>query len=793
MSTSLRVLIVEDSENDAMLLLRELRRDGRQVTYQRVDTPEGMLAALDGPMWDVIIADYSMPLFSGAAALTMARVCAVDVPFILVSGQIGEETAVEAMKAGANDYLFKGDLRRLVPAVERELKDAAERCAARAVERQLRKRDAQLADAQRLARLGTWHLDLRNNVGTWSDEARRILGGEPEQPAPTYQDFLAFLNVDDRALFKASLDTRGVTKIKHDYRVANPEAAVQFVHVRGDIIRDAGGLVLEATGMIQDVTERKLAEDALRNANNALAAATGLADAANRAKSDFLANMSHEIRTPLTAILGFSEMLLLPENKSVGRAECVQTIRRNANHLLKLINEILDLSKIESGKMTVETIRADLLELMTHVVSIVQRMIAEKSISFDITFAGAIPRYFQTDPTKLRQILLNLLGNAVKFTPSGRVGMRVRSETAGDRTQLSIDVTDSGIGMTEEQLGRLFQPFTQADESTTRQFGGTGLGLLISRRLARMLGGDVDVVSTPGAGSTFTVWIETEAIADVEMLDSHAEPENPPVSAPEPWEDIVLTGRVLLVEDGVDNRRLLSTHLTSAGCELVTAEDGEAAVRHARAETFDLILMDMQMPVMDGYTATAELRRLGITTPIVALTANAMAADRSRCMASGCTEYLSKPISRECLLRTVSQYLGQPGARSVGGSPEPAPVGIAIGEAPESAGQIRSEYASVPKMRKLIGDFVGELGTQVRSMTDWLDQKDLRSLQRAAHQLKGAGGGYGFPQITETAGLLEASIVETQPGTAIAGRLTDLVQLIRRVEGYELAFEKPAA
>jgi len=793
MSTSLRVLIVEDSDNDTKLLLRELRRDGRHVTYQRVDTPAGMLAALDAQAWDVIIADYSMPLFSGTAALTMAHEHAMDVPFILVSGQIGEETAVGAMKAGANDYLFKGDLRRLVPAVERELKDAAGRHEARCIERELRKRDSQLADAQRLARLGTWHLDFRSDVATWSDEARRILGGGLEQPAPTYEQFLAFLNVDDRGLFKASLDTRGVTKIKQDYRVADREAAVQFVHVRGDIIRDAAGMAVEATGMIQDVTERKLAELALRNANDALAAATGLADAANRAKSDFLANMSHEIRTPLTAILGFSEMLLLPENKSVGRAECVQTIRRNANHLLELINEILDLSKIESGKLTIETIRADLLELMTHVVSIVQRMIAEKSISFDITFAGAIPRYFRTDPTKLRQIMLNLLGNAVKFTQSGRIGMRVGSETAGDRTKLSIEVTDSGIGMTEQQLGRLFQPFTQADESTTRQFGGTGLGLLISRRLARLLGGDVDVVSRPGVGSTFTAWIETEAIADVELLDAPMESQLPAVEVPALPDDVALTGRVLLVEDGLDNRRLLSAHLTSAGCEVVHAEDGQVAVRLAQAEPFDLILMDMQMPVMDGYTATATLRRHGMNVPIVALTANAMTEDRSRCMASGCTDYLSKPISREILLRTVGQYLGQSSARSTGGCQEPAAPACAPVDASAPAGQIRSEYASVPKMRKLIGDFLSELGTQVRSMTGWLDREDLRSLQRAAHQLKGAGGGYGFPQITETAGLLEASIVETQPGTAIADRLTDLVQLIRRVEGYDLALEKPAA
>ncbi len=273
MPGKLRVLIVEDSEDDAALLLLELRRGRWEVIHERVDTPQGMTAALNAHPWDLIIADYMMPYFSGPAALAMARELSAEIPFILISGQVGEETAVQAMQAGADDYLFKGNLRRLVPAVDRELHDAEGRRKAEHTERQLQKGERQLADAQRLAHLGTWHVDLRTNVAVWSDEACRILGYQTGEAGLTFQQFLGCLHADDRVLINARLDSSDQTLIAQDCRIACPNLAAQFVHIRGEIIRDVNGKAIEAAGMIQDITERRLVDAQLQQAKEAAEAA----------------------------------------------------------------------------------------------------------------------------------------------------------------------------------------------------------------------------------------------------------------------------------------------------------------------------------------------------------------------------------------------------------------------------------------------------------------------------------------------------------------------------------------
>ncbi len=374
---------------------------------------------------------------------------------------------------------------------------------------------------------------------------------------------------------------------------------------------------------------------------------------AARTKSEFLANMSHEIRTPMNAILGFSEELAgeLERTGATREAdEALSTIRRNSEHLLTLLNDILDLAKIEAGRMPVESIPCSPREVVGEVIALLRPRATVKGLALDPEVAGSVPGAILSDPTRLRQILLNLVGNAIKFTDSGAVRVRVTPEP-GAESRLAFEVIDTGIGLDEEERERVFQPFSQGDASTTRRFGGTGLGLPISRRIAELLGGTISVASAPGRGSTFRVTIAAPEAP--ELRGPTADPARQPVR---------LGGRLLLAEDGLDNQRLLKRILERAGASVDVASDGRVAcdlvfAAAAAGAPYDLIVLDMQMPELDGYGAATELRAHGVRAPIVALTAHAMSGDRERCLAAGCDAYLTKPVQRERLLALLEELL----------------------------------------------------------------------------------------------------------------------------------------
>ncbi|HBS28634.1 MAG TPA: hypothetical protein DEB06_04085, partial [Phycisphaerales bacterium] len=334
--------------------------------------------------------------------------------------------------------------------------------------------------------------------------------------------------------------------------------------------------------------------------------------------------MSHEIRTPMTAIVGHADLLIEPNQSPSDRVDCVHTIRRNADHLLAVINDILDLSKIEAGQMIVEKVETRPVQILADVVSLLEPKALAKGIALKTEMAFPLPRRVESDPVRLRQILLNFVSNAVKFTSHGAVTLAMRTEPDG---AMVFQVRDTGIGMTPEQVGRLFQPFTQADATMTRRFGGTGLGLAISRRLAEIMGGTVSAASTPGEGSVFTLrlsahWDSADLVRSLdEAAQEHRAGAPVVVAQPDP-----LSSRILLAEDGIDNQRLIAFVLRKAGATVEVAENGKIAARVALGAVppFDVVLMDMQMPELDGYGASTLLRQKGYDGPIIALTAHAM-------------------------------------------------------------------------------------------------------------------------------------------------------------------------
>ena len=396
--------------------------------------------------------------------------------------------------------------------------------------------------------------------------------------------------------------------------------------------------------------------------------AAELAKELSKSKSDFLANMSHEIRTPMTAILGFADLLEEDGDASLApkrRIEAIKTIQNNGNHLLAIINDILDISKIEAGKMRVELMETNPIEVLQQVESLMGSRARGKGLELNIEFATDIPETISSDPTRLRQILINLIGNGIKFTENGSVTLR-SSLSQEDHPMFIIDVIDTGIGMSQKQCGSVFEAFSQADMSTTRKFGGTGLGLNISASLAEMLGGRISVTSELGKGSCFTITIDPGDIQGIPLVgkqDYHT-PSAPSTNTRlDPSSKPRLEGRqILLVEDGPDNQRLISYHLRKAGAQVDVAENGRIAVdtlMGCDAPHYDVVLMDMQMPVLDGYSAATELRDRGFTTPIIALTAHAMESDRQKCLNAGCTAYQTKPIDKHALISECVEQIGR--------------------------------------------------------------------------------------------------------------------------------------
>ncbi len=399
------------------------------------------------------------------------------------------------------------------------------------------------------------------------------------------------------------------------------------------------------------------------------------AEAANNAKTSFLTNMSHEIRTPLAAIVGHSEFMLDGGQSKADLLNSIKAIHRNSQHLVNLVNEVLDLSKIEAGRLEVENLNFELREIIDYVEAVAKFKAREKAVSLKVEVDPEVPRNITTDPTRLRQILLNIVGNAVKFTEKGEVKIHINCSDNIDGSQtLQFKVCDTGIGVNKSQQGRLFKAFMQSDASYTRKFGGTGLGLVLSQKLARALGGDVTLIeSEPGKGTVFLITIRLEKpTSQVQHLRGDAASRT----------NLILNAqnvsfknlKILVVDDSFDNLEIIKMILKPTGARVTTAEDGEAGLQLALAGQFDVVLMDIQMPGLNGHQATEQLRKRGFRKPIIALTAHAMKEDRELAFKSGFDDHLTKPINRLALLQVIGHFTSHIG-KAVGSREQQSQTG----------------------------------------------------------------------------------------------------------------------
>jgi signal transduction histidine kinase/DNA-binding NarL/FixJ family response regulator len=523
---------------------------------------------------------------------------------------------------------------------------------------------------------------------------------------------------------------------------------------------------------LDDVTQLEEQEIELRKSKKE-------AETANQAKSVFLANMSHEIRSPMNAILGFTELLRRGQVKNETEyRRHLDIVHSSGKHLLELINDILDLSKVESGRLEVEHIGCSPYQILHEEVLAQSVKATEKRIAIDMECPGSIPAQIQSDPARLRQIVTNLVNNAVKFTDRGIVKVAIRFVAERPQARLLIEVSDTGIGIAENKLEKVFEPFMQAESSVTRRFGGTGLGLTISRRLARAMGGELSVKSVLGAGSTFTLSLPAGPIEHIKLITpEEAAGQQGGVSATpgSRWE--LPAVNVLIVDDGEENRELVRLVLEDAGAATEQAENGRIAVEKALSRHYDLILMDMQMPEMDGATATRLLRQRGLKTPIIALTAHAMKGFEDDIIGAGCTAHLTKPIDIDQLLSTIARLIGgKPIAASLN---KPAVLPIhSTGHEELPSTPIVSRLAGNTRLQPAVDKFVARLDGQLTAVEQAWRTKDFAALADLAHWLKGAGGTVGFDAFTEPAKTLE-QLAKTKQYEGVE----DVVKVLRNISG----------
>lgn len=633
------ILVVDDTEATRYAVARTLQKEGYDIIQAENGTRALEMVEKSRP--DLVTLDIHLPDILGfeVCRRIKSNPLTAHIPVLQVSASfVLSKDKIQGLEGGADSYLthpFEPPV--LVATVKALLRS-------RQLNENLRVAEERIRVAVKNAPITIFTTDKKCRINwicnpPFSLEAKAFLGH-------TFQDAFSGAEAATIERIQQEVLTTGLGQ-RLTTQIMQLKEAVWF-DVTIEPFLDTDGELIGLTVSFFDVTLRMLAEDAQKRAYDA-------AEFANQAKSRFLANMSHEIRTPIGIIQGFAELASAPGLAQDERDEYLKIVRRNAGNLSLLIGDILDLAKIESGKLELEVIPFALTDMVRDIVDGMRLVASEKGIELKFNASADFPSHIRADSTKIRQVLLNLINNALKFTNSGSIEIQARVTDSDNRSLkiLEFDVVDTGIGMAAEEQTRVFEAFVQADSSTTRKFGGTGLGLDLSKKLSQAMGGDLYLRrSSKGKGSTFTFYFKAE---EIPMTVSREQASLKHIEQ-KPFEQRLLGMNILLVEDALDNQRLFSLYLTRAGATVTVAGDGERGVKRAMESAFEVILMDLQMPILDGYSATAELRAKGYKGTIIALSAHAIKEEKDRAIENGFDDYLTKPIESELLVSTLQQY-----------------------------------------------------------------------------------------------------------------------------------------
>ncbi|MBF0407095.1 MAG: response regulator [Candidatus Riflebacteria bacterium] len=690
----LRLLIVDDSEDDAVLLSMTFQRTNKwKLETERVDNRESLLYALENKSWDFIIADYSIPGFSGMEALALLKYKALDIPFILVSGTVSEGTAIEAMKAGAHDVVLKENLARLIPAVERELREASVRNEKRKTQEALLEEQEKFQVLFESAPASIIEIDctrLReylNGLKTSSvSDLKRYFQEQPEAVKHAFSRLrIANLNRAALSLFESAsisqISSHLIQLVPMDSWNAIEEFIIAFSEKNKGYEGESNLLTItgrqkivayqwqtfpvskfkgeEILLSIVDLTDRKLFE-AINKSRAEL-------EAASRTKDRFLANIIHELRNPLNPIIGFTELLFETDLNKVQKSY-IQIINQRSKDLMDLINELLEFSKIEAGEMRIFPTVIEPEALMREVYQTMAPTAERKGLKLLLSIEEGLPGKIFADPLRLKQILMNLLSNSLKFTHEGSIEIRIEKNlpqpsSMSDTITLRFSVKDTGIGIPQEKHERIFLPFVQASDSTAQKYGGTGLGLPIVKRLIELMRGNIWFTSDAGKGSTFFFTV-TAGIPDIEAELPNKVIE-PFVVKQTHINENASENHILVVEDEASNRLLVVSLLKKVNYIITAVGSAVEAIEKFKSEKFDLILMDIQLPDIDGMEVTRRMRALekerndGNYTPILALSAYTLEKEQKKFLESGMDGCVNKPINRVDFFNKITETINK--------------------------------------------------------------------------------------------------------------------------------------